>query len=220
MKASTVPRVMNLDGIAQPELDALRAASQLYLDLPTDVPTQAISVVGGLGEEIRYKTAVDRWNNSDAEHLFVAAANPGENTYREPTLDTLEEYYGELRNPRNVHILPTAYNTPDQARWVADKLAETGAESTGLVVTEFHIVRAACTLAKTLQKRGGLVPVLPSPVEDSLDMIVPEVGEPASTLVPGEARRMINYGKKGDVLTADELTSYVEWMRTQPPLAK
>jgi hypothetical protein len=180
----------------------------------------AIATISGLGEYWRPMAAIRAWETHEgASHLLIAGAHKDEATYIEPTPENLSRPPFNLTRHEGVHTQPHALHTPDQARWLVDKVTELEIPNMALYVSPYHLLRAYGTVLKTMIKRDAVIPMVPVPVSVSPSAVVPETGVSPWQAVHGELDRIEAYQVKGDVATNDELREYITWMWQQAPLA-
>jgi len=212
-----MPRIVrdeDLAGVPAARLLDVVTAVTMILALPPAAADRvdALVVAIGQGEERRLTQAIRRWErNPRLRHLLVANGNPAEQTYREITLDYLRGL--GLRRTDGVRRQPEpAPNTGLQAGWIADQVRELGIGSLALTVSPYHLPRAYLTVLSELNRRGLRLPVIPAPVAVAPHEPIPETGATAYDLVPGEAKRILDYAAEGWVATPAELRRYLTWL--------
>lgn len=184
----------------------------------------AVAVLPGLGERWRIDDATAAYdNNPQARHLLVAGINDTEATFEQPTASLLRDVYGMQRED-GIRIQQGAQHTGEQAEWLAETVETEGIDSMALFVSPYHLLRGSLTVMKALIKRKR-IPLIPMPVHIPPSVNIPEMtakGKPTDAwgMLPAETGRIPGYQEKGDVATADELRDYINWMWTQPILAK
>jgi len=194
-----------------PESDAFWLATRI-LSVPR-MPTQALAVFPGLGDDTRVSYAVNRWHGGTYEHFLVSGCGQGERTARRFTLETLQRNPFGLIRTTNVHTQVEAANTLEQCRWVAEKLSGLGLHSVGIVAPPFHLPRVFLTLLKQVREIcGHWVIMVPDPVPAPPCAISPENNLTATGLAPAEFERIAVYQAKGDVATSEELDRYLRWL--------
>lgn len=208
-----------------PEGEMAGMAMMLY-SVPRFVDrVDAVAVLPGLGERWRLDDATGAYdNNPQARRLLVAGINPHEETFEQPTSELLHDVFGMQRTD-GIRIQNGARNTPDQTEWIADTVEAEGIESMALYVSPYHLLRGSLTLMKSFIKRNKQIPIIPVPVHVAPSITIPEMaakGTPldAHGMLPAETKRITTYQAGGDVATAAELRNYIDWMWTQPILAK
>lgn len=186
------------------------ASVMMLYSLPREIwRVEALAVFPGQGETWRISQALEWWNRRKgrARHLLLAGGSG---------LSSVEEYidhFGEIGRDSWVDVQwPDARNTKEQADWTAEKVRELNIESLALFVSPYHLLRAYCTLLKSLEARGLQIPIVPAPVAISPEVVVPESGANGWQLVAGEVERLRRYQEKGDVATSEELKQYIFWI--------
>jgi hypothetical protein len=185
----------------------------------------AVAVLPGLGERWRLDDATAAYdNNPQARRLLITGINGNELTFEQPTPDILREKYGMQRED-GIRIQQGALHTKAQAEWLAATVEEEGVESMGLFISPYHLLRGSLTTLKAFIRHDVRIPIIPMPVHIAPSETIPEMaakGIPRDAwgMLPAETARITEYQAKGDVATADELREYINWMWTQPILAK
>jgi len=196
---------------ASPESNAFAYAA-LVGGIPR-VQTEAFAVLPGLGENARIFHALEKWKSGRFTHLLIAGLFPQERTAIDFDIATLRKKPFNIRKTRGVHTQVHADNTLAQALWLAQRVIDLRIGSLTISAPPYHLPRALGTVWKTFMRAGisvrdcYLVPDA-TPMAP-LDM-VPEISAHAVEMMPGEYRRTLSYGVKGDVATLPELVAYVE----------
>jgi hypothetical protein len=173
---------------------------------------KAIAVFPGLGEWWRIAYAVDMLLKADhrnVKHLFITGYNCKERTYVCPSLEKLN--LGLLANLFTVVVKDEVSQdyTPQQAAWLVEQLSSRSITSVGLVVSQYHTLRAYLTLLKRCLIQGvpvRIVPLIPrvSPFDP-----VPETGQPMIERYRPEIERIVQYRRKGDVANHEEFMAAI-----------
>ena len=208
-----------LDRVVEGKISDVAAAMTMMLfSLPrAEARADAIVVMPGLGEWWRLTHAIRLWESgtSRARHLLIAGHNQREKTAIPLTLDRLGESPFHLKKSRGVIAEVHAERSRGQAEWIFRQVQELHISSCALFVSNYHLLRAYCTLLKTFSRHGLLIPVIPAPICISPDTFVPETGVAAWEMVQGELNRLVLYQAKGDVATYQELRQYLTWLWEQ-----
>ena len=179
----------------------------------TRVPTEAIAVHTGLGEDERVLYAIQRFNRRDFKCLLVSGLNPDEKTAKRFDLKTLRAAPFHLLRDEGVFTQMYAGNTPDQAEWIAFCAQDLGLRSISISAPPYHLPRAYLTVLATFLKAGirardcMLIP-LPTPMSPFYR--VPETDATATEMIAGEYERIKRYTQKGDVASIDDLRRYID----------
>jgi hypothetical protein len=183
-------------------------------------PADAIVVLTGLGEDWRLTQSIETWENSPAARYFLIAGGfSEEETWFEPTLENLSAPPFRLCRHDGVIILPHAHDSVEQAQWVTSQFRKLGITSADLYVSPYYLVRAYCTILRSMLKAHSLVALTPVPVEMWPDTVIPETKVDSWEMGHGEFERKLKYQNKGDVATFEELRDYLTWLRTSPRYA-
>jgi hypothetical protein len=171
-----------------------------------------ILVLPGQGEYGRLRSAIAAWEaNPQIRLLLVAGHTRTEPQYEEFTLDRLADF--GLTRREGVVIQAEARNTPAQADWMTAQVKSLGISSLALFVTPYHLLRGYLTMVQGFNRHHlRPVPIIPWPVEHSLDTPSPQNRVSYWDLIPGELERIIEYQAKGDVATKAALMSYLEFI--------
>ncbi len=179
---------------------------------PSEYP-QAIAVFPGLGEWWRIAHAVDMLCQADSRrttHLFITGYNCKEETYVQPTLENLDLGFLAKRFTVVVPEAPSEDYTPQQAAWLVRQLVSHGIQHVGLVVSQYHRLRAYQTLLKRCLVARLDIDIVPlAPCVSPLTLI-PETKQPMMWRYRPEIERLIRYRRKGDVATHAEFVDAVK----------
>lgn len=199
---------------------AAAARDRVLASLPID----AIVVIPGVGEKERIDGGVALAQRAVAWVLHLAPISPPERARGD--MPSHEDVAGRLAQARHVpelHIGGDATHTHDQARKVMAFLEQrsriTDARMTVyLVTTDWHLPRAYLTLVSVLLGWYGPTPlprVYPWSAARAINGTVHGArpghyaGHTLSDAIGGEYARMLEYQRKGDVATLDELMLYL-----------
>lgn len=195
------------------------AAAEWVLSIPR-IPTQAIAVCTGLGEQIRVMQAIKRWRESGAQRLILTGINPNEKTYDALTLERLQQkpyLLTEAELPRVLTQVEAAH-TKAQAQWLVGQVYEHGIRSVELQAPPYHITRAYLTVLAAMDAtRPFILTAHATPM--SPEYVIPETGVAAITMTAGEYQRILKYQTTGDVASLDQLKTYQRWLWQQPEFA-
>ena len=197
--------------------DVVSMALMVYSIPRVILKVEALAVFPGLGEYQRVKDATTWWQNGSGDYLFIAGINPNEKTWRSLDARQLaEEPFFLSRRLQHVKSQIYAANTKEQAEWIYQCAVTYNIHSIALFASPFHCLRAYLTLLKTCIAHGKSdIILVPAPTPISPTRLIPENQKSAWDLVPGEVQRIIDYQKKGDVATQEELTRYLQWLWEQ-----
>lgn len=170
----------------------------LILSIPL-IRAQAVAVFSSERENERLYYGIDLWKKY-GQYLLIAAINDKNNpVYTRKHIIRL--CYPRLREDSPVvFIQEKAENTLEQAEWMGKIIKDNSIDSVIVTTALYHLPRAFLTLLKVLQKNKQKVILIPAPTKP--------LGLSKNFFVPGEVRRIIEYQKKGDVATFEELYEY------------
>jgi len=199
--------------------DELFAMAIGVLSIP-QVPTDALLVFPGMGEDWRIRHAILEWRNPyrTARFLMIAPVNSGEETYK--SFDPGEWKILDGRRGLLLGVDSRTENTKTQAVWVCKMIREHDIRSISLFVSPYHLVRAYLTLLKQMLLENIRIPIISRPTPVSPSEIIPESKASAWQSIPGEAERIRKYQENGDVATLAELEYYLAWLWNKPILVR
>ncbi len=210
--------VPNPFGVLMQRIEPYNAEARLFalaswiLSIPRNTNVDAIAVFPGLGETVRIRYAIERWqHDKNLKNLLIAGQNSEERTFYPLTSDRLRTLF-QLTRTCGVLIQENAKNTKEQADWVAKEIFRNSLRSCALCAPPYHIVRAFLTVLKSLEEP---IIIIPAPIPMSPRSVVPELNVEADLLIPGELQRIKKYQELGDVATFDELREYLGWLHHQ-----
>ncbi len=192
-------------------VDNLIAATMFLYSMPRhwNAPAEALVAIPGQGEVERVIVPISIWNSwSTHRYLLIAGQNLEERTAEILDLERLQRPPYCLQRIQGVITAKEEKNTKSQANWVAETIREKMISSAALFVSPYHFLRVYLTVLKSLIDRDIYIPLLPVPLPMDMTMVSPESGHSMWQLVPGEARRILKYQKKGDCATFGELKIY------------
>ena len=183
----------------------------------------ALVVFPGLGEDWRVHHAISWCHRRPTSMVLVAGINKNEKTWRSWDIHDTRKEFGVP--PIGCILLYDsqmyAANTKEQAEWVYERVVSLDIQSLALFASPFHCLRVYLTLLKTFIAHGRSdIVLVPAPTPVSPSRLIPENQMSAWDLVPGEVQRIIDYQKKGDVATCEELAHYLKWLWEQPLVQK
>lgn len=200
----------------EPSLDteAFAYATRI-LSIPR-VPTKALVVFLGMGEDERLIHACRRWERDEhLEYFLVAGPHSAERTARRCTLEQLKKPPFSLREDMtdNVGVLSEAANTKVQADWTAQMVEEKSISSVTISAPDYHMPRAYGTLLMSLFEHVPWdVALIPDPTPLSPLHISPETGKTLSELTHAEWQRICEYQAKGHVVRREPLERYLDML--------
>jgi len=188
------------------------------------IPTQALVVYPGLGESERVQYAISRWVKHDFDYLLVAGLNMDERTAMPLDLDSLCKPPFNLPCDMRPNVITqiVGENTWDQSTWVARVVRQRNIKSLTITAPAYHLPRAYLTLLRALLNTNGrTIWLVPDPTPVSPLKPVPEMCPPCGSpqvpqheMVAGEARRILEYQKKGHVADLKTLIEYLHDLNT------
>lgn len=189
-------------------------AAHSILSLPSRFDGIAsIAVTPGLGEDIRVQTAIELWESDPSfSHLFVTGTNINEKLQPQLTIERLQQDPYRLSKTDGVFAQAEAEHTRAQTDWLVQQLIAQEVKSLILCVSHWHMTRAYMTLLKSMLNAGMRIPVIPKAIGTAPDQIIPEVGQSVQRLSAGEAQRIVKYSNIGQIASAEELASYLNWL--------
>lgn len=199
--------------------DEVVAMAMMAYNIPGLQCCDSIAVFPGLGEKSRISHAIDMMNNDTSQFRFLLVAGldkKRERTSEELTIQLLQDNY-DLYPHQASRVVSQIYanNAKHQADWTAISVKSYDIEGLALVVTPFHLLRAYLTLLKSLKNLKIQIPVIPVPAWKAPGHLIEEHADQrmnAWQLVPGEVKRILEYGAKGDLLTYPEFVEYIDWL--------
>lgn len=161
-------------------------------------------------------------------HVLVAGhhSDPGnDELLAQPRLQSILD--GWMSDVKLISQVQAA-NAPAQAAWIADQIKELGLTAVALRTHSSHISRAYLTLLKELEKRGldrqvVLLPWWrPCHAYEAFPLTEPWEDQCYSnaTLRRGEVARNCDYVAKGNVASPATAEAYMNWLRTESPVAE
>jgi hypothetical protein len=176
-------------------------------------PEHALVVLPGMGEDIRIRHAIARWQSSiNFKYLLVAGINLKEKTARDLSLKSLSKKPFNLKKTKGVLTQVKAANTLEQAVWIAEQVKELQLDTLTITAPFYHLPRAYLTLMASCEKLRLQFPLIPEPTPMSRLSIVPEEKVLAVDMVPGEISRILKYQKSGDVASYELFLEYYKWL--------
>ncbi len=205
--------------------------SHLIQDVKIELPLVPLIYPGVFDTDTdkMFEAAVDDWDFNNTPCMLVAGHHAAAGT--RPKLEQgrlqqlLDGWVGRDSVP--VYSQVEGEMTPDQATWVADMIEQHGLTAIALRAHPFHGARGFLTQLTTLKKRGldREVVLLPwwrpfNPFgKRPLTGPWPEEVWSDAALITGEAKRIHDYAKKGDVASLAELREYYDWLFNESPAA-
>lgn len=171
----------------------------------------AILVVTGEGEHERVFHGVELWKQNFGKYLFITT-NSRETKERFGIYT--REYIAQLcqvdqEDPRIVVDEGDVRNTLDQVNWAATVIARVSIKSLIVVSSVYHLPRVLLTLLRVLQKEQLKLILIPNAVP----LLLPQ----DYLRIPGEVKRIIQYQKRGDIATVNELYQHFVWQLSKQP---
>lgn len=206
---SRIDRIVEMDRIG--EIGSL-AIQVLTIPEPDGFQPEAIVGHAGMGEPWRIREPIIEFEAStSARFLLMAGLCVKEKCYEKLTIENLFKPPYNLRNSVGVFAQPNALHTKDQTDWIIDRVNELKISQLLFMSSPYHLVRAYLTLLSSWLKLGTHpVVMIPKPLAMSSAIVLPENGETARAMIPGEMRRIFEYQEKGDVATLAELETYID----------
>lgn len=188
------------------------AIQVLTMPKPFDFKPDAIVGHAGMGEVWRIQDPILEYEFSDsAKFLLMAGLCVKEKCYEELTVENLTKPPYNLQKTEGMFAQPNALHTKDQMDWIIARVNELKISQLLFMSSPYHLVRAYLTLLKSWLDLGSHpVIMIPKPLAMSSAIILPENGETARAMIPGEMRRIFEYQEKGDVATLSELEAYID----------
>lgn len=205
---------------AQGELLSL-AVFSLCLPQKLGLEVDALCTFSGQGEDVRIiQPARVYWEDAHTKNRFflIPGHHKTEQHWRDMTSEVLAGEPFNFKKLEGVRVTPPLVTTKDQAEWIVANIQELGITSLGVVSSPFHLLRAYLTVLGQMKAAGIRMPVVPIPACVAPHRIVPEQEAEAWDLVQGEAERISEYQKKGDILSYDDFRVYTDWLWEQPLL--
>jgi hypothetical protein len=175
---------------------------------------EAISLFPGMGESTRIDQTIAIWNeNTNLKYLFIAGSYEGERLYEKVTINMLASLKNPPRNLHQVIIQEKAIHTKDQTTWLLEQAKFHGVQRFGLIVPPYHLMRAYCTLVKSVINDDHYKPaIFPIPLIMSPATKTPETEIDGWHMAYGEFERIERYRNIGDVATYQEARKYIDWV--------
>lgn len=146
-------------------------------------------------------TAHKEWpHHSEQQMILVAGQHESAGNRQFLNEESLKRHLSGARD-LELYSQVVADNTPEQARWLCEKVMSLGLNSIALCAPWFHIPRAYLTVVNTMNELGIYFDLLPWPQELNPGTSYPFAGFADSgkniELLPGEFKRLFNYRGKG-----------------------
>ena len=185
------------------------------LELTPPEEGDAVAVFLGLGEAARLEAAVDLWRDGAYRHLLIGGVNPIEDDHPSPEeLVARVEALGGTRL-KDVHILPEARHTKDQADWLAHTASELQTRRLVLVDPDYHVPRAYATTVASMNTQGKVTPMWAAGIDYPADFETPysrypDIRQTPDFMAGEDARRIPVYQQTGDVASNEAWARHLD----------
>ena len=178
------------------------------------VPTDAIAVRAGEGENARILHVLRRWERGEFNHLLITTGPDDPHRFEQNlSMDRLRASPFNLARTEDVHVLMSAGDTAAQMRWLALMSRKLDIDSITISAPPYHLPRAYLTAIKKFSKEGIRAHdcfLIPDPTPMSPAEMVPNEKMRAMHMMHVEFDRICRNRERGIVASMTDLLVYIE----------